>query len=150
MAGVEQHFGASDLCGSELALLPHICELYLLTGRLEMAGHHLRQAQNIAGGLTDYRGLEGDLRLAEGLVFAALGNWGDAEAVFQKAIQVYQKYILPWDEARVCYEWAIALMAKGSDGARDAPAQALLGRALSLWEPMGAARYAELCRQRLG
>ena len=62
----------------ELALLPHLCELYLRTGRLEMAGQHLTQAQNIARGLTDYGGLKGDLRLAEGLVFAALGNWGDA------------------------------------------------------------------------
>ena len=115
-----------------------------------MAGQHLMQAQNIARGLTDYGGLKGDLHFAEGLVFVALGNWGDGEVVFQQAIQVYQEFHLPWDEARVCYEWAVALIGKGSDGAGDAPAQALLGRAQSLWESVGAARYAELCQRRLG
>ena len=115
-----------------------------------MAGQHLMQAQNIATGLTGYGGLKGDLRLAEGLVLVASGNWGDVEVVFQQAIQVYQEFLLPWDEARVCYEWAVGLIGKGRDGARDAPAQALLGRELSLWESMGAARYAELCQRRLG
>jgi len=79
-------------------------------------------------------GSMGDLRLAEGLVLVASGNWGDVEVVFQQAIQVYQEFLLPWDEAKVCYEWAVGLIGKGRDGARDAPAQALLGRALSLWD----------------
>ena len=124
---------------------PNIGELYQRTGRLEMASQHLMQVQNIADGFADYGGLRGDLQLAEGLVFSAWGDWADGEAVFQKAIQVYQKYILPGDEARVSYEWTIALLGNGSNGACNVCARALLGRARSLWEPMEAARYADSC-----
>ena len=135
---------------SELALVSHFCQLYLRTGRLGMASQHLMQAQNIAGDSTDWGGLKGDLRLAEGLVFAELGNWGDAERVFQQAVQVYQEHLLPWDEARVCYEWATALMGEGRDGSPGDRARALLTKALSLWEAMGAGRHVELCQRRLG
>ena len=114
------------------------------------ASEHVTQAQKIADGLTDWGGLQGDLRLAEAMVSVGLGHWNDAEVAFQRAVQVYQDYVLPWDEARVCYEWAIALMGEGYDGSRADHAQALLRRALSLWEPMGASRYAEQCRTKLG
>ena len=94
----------------ELALLPHLCELYLQTGRSAEASQHLVQARNILSGSVDWAALLGDLLLAEGLVFSDQGLWNDAEGAFQTAIENYQKFELPWDEARVCYEWAVALM----------------------------------------
>src|SRR5262249_55141830 len=54
------------------------------------------------------------------------------------------RYALPWDEAKVYYEWGCALAATDGERARE-----MLGEALALWEPMGAAPYAERCRQRL-
>ena len=88
--------------------------------------------------------------MAEGLVSSALGRWNAAEIAFQRAVEVYQEYNLPWDEARGCYEWAIALIGEGHKGSRTGRPQALLERALSLWQPMGASPYAEQCRARLG
>ena len=73
----------------------------------------------------------------------------DAEAAFQSGVEIYQEYDLPWDEARGCYEWAIALMAEKNRMQPTGDPQALLKRALWLWEPMGASRYAEQCRARL-
>ncbi len=94
--------------------------------------------------------LSGDFLFSEGLVSAALGRLDDTEAAFKRAVEVYQKHHLPWDEARGYYEWAIALMGAEDGRTITGDPQALLRRALSLWEPMGASRYAEQCRARLG
>ena len=72
------------------------------------------------------------------------------EVAFQRAVEVYQEFKLPWDEARGCYEWATAQMGEEYQGTVTGHPQALLKRALSLWEPMGASLYAEQCRARLG
>ena len=135
---------------NELALLPHLCELYLRTERSAEAYDHLTQAQKIGGGSTDWGALSGDLLLAEGSVSAALGRWNNAEVAFQRAVEVYQEYHLPWDEAKACYEWAIALMGEEYKAILTDHHQALLKRALLLWEHMGASPYAEQCRARLG
>ncbi|MCH7622274.1 MAG: hypothetical protein IH870_10290 [Chloroflexi bacterium] len=134
----------------ELALLPHLCELYVRTGRPAEAYDHLTKVQSIGGRATDFGALSGDLLFAEGLVSAAVGRLDHTEAAFNSAVEVYQKYHLPWDEARGCYEWAIALMGAEDGQHLTGDPQALLRRALSLWEPMGASRYAEQCRARLG
>ena len=141
--------GSASVVG-ELALLTHICELFLRTGRVQEASKHLTQAKKIVGGLTDWGALGGDFLLAEGLVSAALGRRNDAEAAFQRAVEIYQEYHLPWDEARGYYEWAIALMGEEYKVTLDGYPQALLNRSLSLWDPMGASPYAEQCRARLG
>lgn len=134
----------------ELALLPHICEHFLRTGGVQGASKQMSQAQEIVGGSTDWGALGGDFLLAEGLVSAALGRRNDAEVAFQSAVEIYQEYHLPWDEPRVYYEWANALMGEEYKVTLDGHPQALLKRALSLWEPMGASPYAEQCRARLG
>ena len=133
----------------KLALLPHLCELYCRTGQLTKANEALIQAQNIAGEAKDWGALEGDLWLAEGFVSVAMGRRENVDASFQRSVQVYQQFFLPWDEARAYYEWAIALMENGTDGLHTNYAMDLLRRALSLWEPMGASHYAEQCRRRL-
>ena len=135
----------------ELGQLPHICKLLLRTGRVAEAREHLTQAQKILSRSSDWGGLNGDLKVAQAMVSVGLGNLNDAEADFQRAVQVYHEYDLPWDEARVCYEWAVALMGVGNNGiCSTSRAQALLRSALLLWEPMGASRYAEQCRGKLG
>ena len=88
--------------------------------------------------------------MADGMVSAASERWEEADALFQKSVQAYQEYALPWDEARVYYEWAIILMGERHDGPHANRAEDLLTKALSIWEPMGASRYAQQCRTRLG
>ena len=134
----------------ELALLPHLCELYLRTGRSAEAGEHLVQARNILSGSADWAALLGDLLLADGLVLSDQGLWNEAEGAFQTAIENYQMFERPWDEARACYEWAVALMGAQEDVSHASRPRDLLQKALSLWEPMGASLYADRCRARLG
>jgi len=95
-----------------------------------------------------FGGLPGDVYLAEGMVRAAENRWEEAEVAFQRAVNTYQEYSLPWDEAKVYYEWACALMGKEGQESKER-ARALLSQALALWEPMGALPYAERCRKKL-
>ena len=90
--------------------------------------------------------LNGDLWLAEAMVAADLGRSEEMESAFREAVQVYQEFTLPWDEAKAYYEWAVALKKDGQDGSQANRAEDLLRRALSLWEPMGAIPYSEQCR----
>lgn len=160
----EKLLWAVDICrkgGSvihELNILPVLCELYLRTGQLEKAQQHLAEAQAIVPKFEGFGGLPGDVYLAEGMVRAAEGRWQEAESAFQRAVSTYQEYSLPWDEAKVYYEWACALLASPSPlpspsgrglGEGRVRAKELLNKALALWEPMGAAPYAERCQKKL-
>jgi DNA-binding CsgD family transcriptional regulator len=128
----------------ELGLLLPLSALHARAGRPEAAEAHLVRVHEILAEQQDWRGLLGDVFLAEGLVRAAQGRLAEAESAFARAVEVYRQFSLPWDEAKVYYEWACAL--PPSEHAR---AREFLAKALTLWEPMGAAPYAERCRQRL-
>ena len=134
----------------ELALLPYLCEVYRRTERLEEADGVLARAHDIADNATESGALRGDLWLAEGLVSTSLGHWDAAEATLQNAVKMYQDYSLPWDEAKVYYEWAVAIKRGGDGGPRTERATELLDMALALWESMGAIHYAERCQQQFG
>jgi predicted ATPase/DNA-binding CsgD family transcriptional regulator len=129
-------------------ILPKLAMLYLRTGRPDEAEQSLGAAREILGRATKWGGLPAEVDLAEGLVRAAAGRWPEAEEAFARAIATDQRFSLPWDEAKVYYEWSCSLLDAGGPKRRE-QARELLGRALALWEPMGAAPYAERCRQRL-
>ena len=135
---------------SQLAVLPHLCEVYCVTGRLKDAGDASELAVTIADQVGQSGALEGDLRLAEGLVQASSGHAENVEVGFRRAIDVYRDHHLPWDEARAYYEWAVALKRDVNNGSGTGAAADLLRKALSLWEPMGAVKHAERCRGQLG
>ncbi len=136
---------ATDVLG-ELSLLPHLCQVSLCTGQRAKAGEYLAQAQRILARPPDWAGLRADVFLAEALVEAADDRWDAAEVAFGRAAAVCQQYGLPWDEARVYYEWGKALLRGEAGFVQREQAAGLLRRALALWEPMGAAPYAERCR----
>ena len=142
-------FSESGSVVGELAVVPHLCELYRRTGRYTEANETLIKARKAIGKTTDWGALWGDLRLEEALVAAGLGSWQDGEEYFKAAVQLYQEYVLPWDEARAYYEWAIALNGLEQDGPHGDRARTLLAEAMALWEPMGASKYVERCRAAL-
>ncbi len=119
---------------------------------MDEARAQLAQAQMLLTECEDWGGLPGGLALAEGLVRAAEDRWGEAESAFRRAVAVSQQYELRWDEAKVYFEWANALIGREPeklDLQKRLMTQGLLGRATALWEPMGALPYAERCRQKL-
>lgn len=135
---------------SQLGLLSHICEGYIRTGQPEKASAHLAQTMRITRDLDAWEGLQGDLFLGQGMVGAASGRWADADTAFASAIGTYKEYGLPWDEAKVYYEWASGIQDDGGNSGHPAvKATELFGKALSIWEPMGADSFAELCRAKL-
>ena len=106
---------------SDLALLPHLCEVYCRTGRLREAGDVLEKARIIADEAGDLGALKGDLWPAKDLVGASLRRSEEAEAFSKRAINVYQDYGLSWDEARANYEWAIAVKGDGRNALKYIP-----------------------------
>ncbi|MDP6495554.1 MAG: tetratricopeptide repeat protein [Dehalococcoidia bacterium] len=134
---------------SELTLLPSICELHLRKDNLVAATETLIQAKSIAGEAEDWGALMGDVWIAEGLVCAASDQWHEADVIFGMAVQVFQDYGLPWDEARAFYEWGASMVGQRQDRSRMDHAEDLLRKALDLWEPMGASAHAVRCRAML-
>ena len=105
----------------------------------------MQEAQAILGNGEDWRGLAGDVALAEMLVRAAQGREAEAADAYQRALAIYQQYELRWDESKLYYERGCILADRGE---RDA-ARELLAEAERRWEAMGAGPYAERCRQEL-
>ncbi|MCX6024072.1 MAG: hypothetical protein NTZ05_20540 [Chloroflexi bacterium] len=138
---------AGGSVANQVRVLPQLGALYVKTDRLVEAEACLRDVQSILAQGEDWFGLVGDVALAEGLVRAAQDRWPEANAAFRRAIEVDQRYELRWDEAKVYYEWGCALIGRGEAG-RD-EARLHLGRAMDMWEAMGAGPWAEKCRERL-
>src|SRR5207302_2041417 len=63
------------------------------------ARQHLEQAKGLAAGTEDWRGLAGRLALAEAVVLWAEGQDQEAEGRASAAIEVFRRFVLPWDEA---------------------------------------------------
>ena len=64
----------------------------------------------------DWRGLAGFVVRAEAVVAAATGKYEGAEAQFEKAIEIFRRYHVPFEEAEALYYWGRALNASGEHG----------------------------------
>lgn len=126
-----------------------MCELYIKTGRVELAEAQVAQVTQMAGNADVWEGLKGDLLFAQGMVGTASQRWSESETAFTGAIEVYQENLLPWDEAKVYYEWASSITENDDSGYSAGRAKDLFGKALSIWGPMGATTFAEQCRAKL-
>lgn len=125
----------------ELAVLPHLSDLYCRTDRLNEANEMLVRAHEIENRIGRTGALEGDILLAIGNILARENRLTEAETAFSTAIEVYRKFGLPWDEARVLFEWG-----QGTEMNRSGE---LMQKALAKFESMGAGPWADLCRRQL-
>ncbi len=148
LPGAERLLGQSlDTCRSgsnvlvELWVLPVLAETHLAAGRLEEARADIAGAEALLTAGQDWCGLPAPVHLARGLLARADGRWDEAAASFEQAIALDRRYGLPWDEGRALREWAVADLARGSGGARDA-ARGRLGQALEIFRRVGARREA--------
>jgi len=72
---------------------------YAERGLLAEAEVHLTRCREILAGGEDWRGLGGRAALAEAVFAGAGDRIGEAEGHFTRAIAVFQRFSLPWDEA---------------------------------------------------
>jgi tetratricopeptide (TPR) repeat protein len=72
--------------------------LYAETGRLEEARPHLARCREILARGEDWRGLDGRVAVVEAAVAAAEGRLEEADTAFQRAVDSFGRYTLPWDE----------------------------------------------------
>src|SRR5262249_9359607 len=82
----------------------------------------------------DWRGLAGRVRMAEGVVLAIESDIDRAGARFGDAVQVFERYALPWDAAEVFLQWGHALVRHG----RIASARDKLEAAVEIYRGVGA------------
>jgi hypothetical protein len=74
---------------------------------------HLQRCRQIIDGGENWRGLAGSVERAEAVVAAVQGEHAAAETHFEKAIAIFERYCLPWEEADTLQYWGRALVAAG-------------------------------------
>jgi class 3 adenylate cyclase/tetratricopeptide (TPR) repeat protein len=84
---------------------------------------HLERARHLMTPVDDWRGLAGRLALAEAVACSACDPAG-AETAFSRAVDVFRRFHLPWEEAEALRLWGRALLHAGEPQAADARLQA--------------------------
>jgi tetratricopeptide (TPR) repeat protein len=90
-----------------------LAEVYAETGHPERANPHLSRCREILGNGEDWRGLAGKVERAEAVVAAAEEKYDDAETRFEKAVEIFRRYHVPFEEAETLHYWGRALNASG-------------------------------------
>ncbi|HKY09621.1 MAG TPA: hypothetical protein VJQ55_15335, partial [Candidatus Binatia bacterium] len=126
--------GEKTLAVAPLALLSQVASK---AGELDESAAYLRRAQEITSPSQDWRGLFGDVFLAEAMLAASEKRWEKANKGFQEAVEIYQRYKTPYYQARALFEWAkmYGLRNRRADRKR---AGELVDRALHLFEKIQA------------
>jgi tetratricopeptide (TPR) repeat protein len=89
----------------ELGVRTLLAQVCAEAGRLSEARQHLAQARTITGHGDDWRGLAGQLELAEGVVALADGVLTAAEPRFHRCIDAYRRCGFAWGEAEAQLLW---------------------------------------------
>ncbi len=97
----------------EMAVRPASAEIHVRLGHLEAAAREIARCREIVKAGEDWRGLEGNVIRAEAVLAAAQGRLQDAEANFGKAIEIYRRFQVPFEEAEALLLWGQALYAAG-------------------------------------
>jgi tetratricopeptide (TPR) repeat protein len=103
-------YESSDLFW-EMRNRPLAVLLAIETGRHEEAIQHLEVCRTIIAQGEDWLGLAGFVARAQGALAAAQG--GEFATHFERAVAIFKRYCLPWDEADTLHYWALALKAAG-------------------------------------
>jgi tetratricopeptide (TPR) repeat protein len=120
---------------------PALAELYVAQRKFPAAKALLGRHGGLADRLAPYGAVAAEFWLVAALYHAAMGEMPKAEVRFRQALDLNERFSLPWDEAEVAYKWALTL--PQASGERDD----LLRRAGNRWQAIGARSYAARCRQ---
>jgi DNA-binding CsgD family transcriptional regulator len=97
----------------ELCVRSLLAQLSAETDQLPEARRHLAHARTIERNGEDWRGLAGQLHLAEGVVAMADETLADAERHFERCIDIYRRYPFPWGVAEAQLLWGRGLRNAG-------------------------------------
>jgi len=100
----------------EILVRSIIASICVQIGSLDAAERELVRCREIMALGEDWRGLAGFVVRAEAVVSAATGKYEGAEAQFEKAIEIFRRYQVPFEEADALYYWGRALNASGEHG----------------------------------
>jgi DNA-binding CsgD family transcriptional regulator/tetratricopeptide (TPR) repeat protein len=108
-----QHRPWEALLASDLAIL------YATQGRPEDAQKALDQCRRSLPEHENWRGLIGRLSLAEAMMAVAERRSTHAQTHFARALAVFRRYRLPWDEAQVLECWGVERIVSGDSKTGD-------------------------------
>ncbi len=113
-------FASAPHVSMEVAIRADLALLCAESGRADEAEPHLARCRQVTTNAEDWRGLAGRVALAEAAVVAAVGAGPrtrldagalqEAETHFRRAIDIFRRYTLPWDEAEALHLWGQALL----------------------------------------
>jgi ATP/maltotriose-dependent transcriptional regulator MalT len=127
----------------ELATRADLALLLAQAGDPEGARVHLARCREILAAGEDWRGRAGRVALAEAVTLAADGHPREADNVVGRAVDIFRRYGLAWDEAEALHAWSGMLRAAGDRRA----AADRLDTAIALYQRLGAAeRWIERLR----
>jgi ATP/maltotriose-dependent transcriptional regulator MalT len=126
--GSEGHLVLEMRARAELALL---CAE---AGRTSDALRHVERCQAVLAQGENWRGVAGRVALAEGALAATEGRLQHAEKHFARAIEIFRRVTLPWDEAEALRLWGRHLL----QARRREEARAALTESLDLYRRLGA------------
>jgi len=101
----------NSLC--EMEARPELALILVETGRLGDAQLCLKSCREIMAAGEDWRGLAGATVRAEAVAASAQGKYEDADPQFEKAVEIFRRYHMPFEEADALYYWGGALSTAG-------------------------------------
>jgi len=126
----------------ELWVLPAICELYLKMGEPEKTAEYIERGFDLLKPDQNWYGLPALMYLAKGMLATEQKDWDTAVDFFGKAIHINRQYQLPWDEAKVSYEWGLMHLTRDQAGDREI-AREKLEWSLEIFQRIGAKKDVE-------
>ncbi|TMF73649.1 MAG: hypothetical protein E6I18_15445 [Chloroflexi bacterium] len=126
--GMEGHLVLEMRARAELALL---CAQ---AGRTSEARAHLERCEAVLARGEDWRGVAGRVALAEGAFAGAEDRFQEAEKHLERAVEIFRRVTLPWDEAEALRLWGRYLQ----QAHRREEARAKLSESLDLYRRLGA------------
>jgi class 3 adenylate cyclase len=103
-------------------------------GNLPSAEAQLAHARAIVEGPEDWLGVVGYLALAEAAVAAARGDRASSAQAFERAVEIFRRFEVPFEEAEVFFVWGRSLQ----DSGERSEALEKLDRALAIYRRIGA------------
>jgi tetratricopeptide (TPR) repeat protein len=100
----------------ELGSREQLSRIYAQTGRIEEARANLARCRGIMASGEDWRGLVGDVGLAEAALAAAEARFDDADRNFADALKVIRRYAMAWSEGPALCDWGRTLAMAGQRG----------------------------------
>jgi DNA-binding CsgD family transcriptional regulator len=126
----------------ELLACALLAQIECAVAELDQAAGHLRRAQEILSQGSGWRGLAAEVDLAEAVLATAEKHWPEAEAAFQRAVEINRQYHLPYYEAKTLLEWGHMYLSRRGPGDVGRGMQ-LLNQALPIFQRIQAQKMVE-------